>query len=138
MTFGDAIRACFSRYATFRGRAIRSEFWYFVLFIFLGGIVTGLIDGLSFGWPIRDPQVFNSLFGLVTVIPSIAVAVRRLHDTNRSGWWWWLWLIPVVGWIILIVFYATEGTRGPNDYGDDPFGDDDDIAASSVPPVARG
>lgn len=61
------------------------------------------------------------IFSLVVLIPSISVAVRRLHDTDRSGWWWWLALIPLVGIIILIVWWATEGTRGPNRYGEDPL-----------------
>ena len=56
------------------------------------------------------------------LLPSLAVAVRRLHDTDRSGWWWWLILIPLVGIIVLIVWWATQGTRGPNRYGEDPLG----------------
>jgi uncharacterized membrane protein YhaH (DUF805 family) len=82
------------------------------------------------------------------LLPYISVAVRRLHDTDRTGWWWWLSLIPIVGWIILIIWYATQGTRGPNRFGDDPLnpgaGDGgygayggEGLTASSVPSVPR-
>ena len=126
MGFQDAVRSCFAQYFTFQGRATRSEFWYFVLFTFIGGLLTSM-----FG------EVPNGLFGLIVFIPTISVSVRRLHDTGRSGWWWWLCLIPVVGWIILLVFYTTCSQPGENDYGYDPL--EQAISADAPPrdPAAK-
>jgi len=135
MTFTQAVQECFSKYATFSGRAARSEFWYFVLFVIVGQAVANLIDVSSMAWEMgRGGGVLGLLFGLAVLVPNIAVAVRRLHDTDRSGWWWWLWLIPVIGWIILLIFYISEGTRGPNQYGEDPLAGE---LTSSVPRVPR-
>ncbi len=143
MDFATAVRTCFQKFVTFSGRAQRSEFWYFVLFNLIGSFALGLIDALLFGWASDDPQVLNAIFSLVMFLPSLSVAVRRLHDTDRSGWWWWIILIPLIGWIILIIWYATKGTDGPNRFGPDPLGggwdgdDDAFVARSSVPPVQR-
>ncbi len=135
MDFSQAIQQGFSKYATFSGRASRSEFWYFVLFVILGQAVANFIDASSWGWGFsRGGGAVSSIFGLVVLIPNIAVAVRRLHDTDRSGWWWWLWLIPIIGWIILLIFYIAEGTRGPNQYGEDPLSG---YSESSIPRVPR-
>ena len=121
MGFQDAVKSCFAQFATFQGRARRAEFWYFVLFTILGGMVAGVLDAIVFGSTGDETGPLGGIFGLVVLIPSIAVAVRRLHDTGRSGWWWWLWLIPIVGWIIAIVFYATRSQPGENEYGYDPL-----------------
>ncbi|MHB1428367.1 MAG: DUF805 domain-containing protein [Rhodocyclaceae bacterium] len=102
MTFGESIRTCFTKYATFDGRASRSEFWWFVLFTFLASAAASLIsDSLS------------GLVSLTTLLPSLAVGARRLHDTNRSGWYLLLWLVPLVGWIVLVIWAAQEA-REPN------------------------
>lgn len=87
--FGEAITVCFRRYFGFSGRASRSEYWYFVLFTVLLGIVTGLLDSVFFGVAMADDAVgpLNGLTSLAVVIPTFAVAWRRLHDTGRSGWW---------------------------------------------------
>lgn len=153
MTFGQAIKTNFSKYVTFSGRAQRSEFWWWVLFIFVANIVLTWVDIALFGTTEvgdgsfsgqTDTPIFSGLFGLATLLPSISVTVRRLHDTNRSGWWYWLALIPLIGIIVLIVWWATEGTRGQNKYGDDPLnpgsgGGDygEGLTASSVPNVPR-
>jgi uncharacterized membrane protein YhaH (DUF805 family) len=113
MNFGQAIKSGFSNYVNFSGRAIRSEYWYWVLFVILGEIVTLIID-YTLG-----AQITTSLFGLATFLPSLAVAIRRLHDIDRTGWWVFLVLIPLVGAIVLIVWYCTEGTRGSNRFGPD-------------------
>ena len=102
MTFGEAISTCFSKYADFNGRAARSEYWWFCLFCILGSIATGIVS-----------ETVNLLFSLGTLLPSLAVGARRLHDTNRSGWFLLLWLIPIIGWIIMIVWAAQEA-REPN------------------------
>lgn len=153
MTFGQSIKTCFSKYVTFSGRAARSEFWWFALFVFAGQIVLSWIDIALWGTTevapgsiagSTDTPILSVLFGLATLLPMISVAVRRLHDRNKSGWWYWLMLIPLVGFIILIVWFATEGTRGANRFGADPLGHSGDpygsgegLTASSVPTVPR-
>ncbi len=129
MSFVDAIKSVFSKYATFSGRARRSEFWYWALFNLLVGAVLGALAGATGG--IQFDQVTGmpsygatgviaNLVSLALVIPSIAVTVRRLHDTDRSGFWWFIGLVPFVGWIVVVVFCALEGTRGQNRFGADP------------------
>jgi uncharacterized membrane protein YhaH (DUF805 family) len=98
MTFQESVQACFSKYADFGGRATRSEYWWFILFIVLVSVATSLVS-----------DTLAALFSLATLLPSIAAAARRLHDTNRSGWWQLIVLVPVIGLVILIVFLAQEG-----------------------------
>jgi uncharacterized membrane protein YhaH (DUF805 family) len=147
MGFQDAIRSVWSRYVTISGRAPRSEYWYWVLFLLLAGFVLGVIDGLVFGFGENRPQVLSGLFSLATLLPSICVAGRRLHDRDMSAWWLLLWFIPVIGWLVLLYFYVTPGTPGPNRFGPDPLGpsgrqgrrpnvwdrDDDSFTRSSIP-----
>jgi uncharacterized membrane protein YhaH (DUF805 family) len=106
MTFAESIQLCFSKYADFNGRAKRPEYWWFVLFVFLVSLALGMVSDMVSG-----------IFGLATLVPSLAAAARRLHDTNRSGWWQLIWLIPIIGWVILIVFLAQEGESTDNQYG---------------------
>ncbi len=116
----------FKKYADFQGRARRSEYWLFSLFLFIVGLVigvlrvaTGGLEALESGR--MDPLgIVNLLFSLAVLIPSVAVGFRRLHDTNRSAWWILIGLIPVIGWITLLVFYLLPGTTGPNRFGADP------------------
>lgn len=105
MNFVDSIKTCFSKYADFNGRAGRPEFWWFFLFLVLGNFVTGLLG-----------DMLGLLFGLATLLPSLAAGARRLHDTGRSGWWQLLALIPVLGWIALIYLLAQQG-EGENRFG---------------------
>jgi uncharacterized membrane protein YhaH (DUF805 family) len=116
MGFFEAIASCFGKYVQFSGRASRSEYWYFVLFCFLIGLVAQTV-GLSAGGTEGQAQLIPSLVSLATFLPSLSVFVRRLHDTDRSGWWWWLWLVPVIGWIVLIVFLCERPTPGRNRFG---------------------
>lgn len=104
------------KYCCFEGRAGRAEFWYWVLARFIIGIVSGILDGII------GIGIFRLIFGLALLLPWLGVAVRRLHDTNRSGWWFLLGLIPLVGIIILIVFWAQKGQQGENQYGPEPDG----------------
>ena len=104
MTFGESIRTCFSKYAAFGGRASRSEFWWWFLFTFLVSAASGIVN-----------DMLSALFSLGVLLPSLAVGARRLHDTDRSGWFLLLWLIPLIGWIILIVWAVQEG-KEPNRY----------------------
>jgi uncharacterized membrane protein YhaH (DUF805 family) len=102
MTFQDSISTCFKKYVDFSGRATRSEFWWFVLFIF---VISCILNIISYS--------IAAIFSLAILLPYIAVGVRRLHDTNRSGWWLLIGFIPLIGAIVLIVFFAQEGTAAP-------------------------
>ncbi|MBI2630861.1 DUF805 domain-containing protein [Candidatus Nomurabacteria bacterium] len=125
----------FKKYAEFNGRARRREFWMFLLFSFIISIALSIIDSILGTEVGRGNGILSSLYSLAIIVPSIAVTVRRLHDTNRSGWWWFLWLIPIVGWIILIVWLATDSMAGDNQYGPNSKGTPM-APTSSTPSVA--
>ena len=124
------------RYARFSGRSRPREYWMFVLFLLVGCLAAGLIEnllGLSAAdhWAYRTGSSFDAgyatrggpltgLFGLAMLIPWLAVAVRRLHDGGRSGLWLLILFIPVIGGVVLLVFFIMSGTRGPNRFGPDP------------------
>ncbi|MEI7712649.1 MAG: DUF805 domain-containing protein [Rhodospirillales bacterium] len=110
MGFGAAIGAGFANYAVFRGRAKRSEYWYFVLFCGLVASMAGIFDSTMS----NDIGVIGAIWHLATILPTIALATRRLHDVDRSGWWQLLWFIPVIGWVVLLVWLCTAGTPGAN------------------------
>lgn len=116
MDFQTAVKTCFQKYATFSGRAKRPEFWWFILFYFVVGCILNIIDGILFGFS-SDIRVLSSIFGLAIFLPNLAVAVRRLHDIGRSGWWILIGLIPFVGWIVLIYWYCQPSEQGTNQYG---------------------
>lgn len=110
-----------NQYADFKGRARRQEYWMFAL---INGLATIVLYALAmffsdsaFGLIFMAAYV---LYALAVFVPSLAVLVRRLHDTNRSGWWFFIAFIPIVGPIVLLVWLATEGTYGANNYGYDP------------------
>jgi uncharacterized membrane protein YhaH (DUF805 family) len=116
MNFADAVKTVLTqKYADFNGRATRSEFWWWVLFAIIVSVVLQLVDNLILGFPL-----LGSIFALATLIPGVAVSVRRLHDKDKSGWWLFISLVPVVGFILLIYWYATEGTPGDNQFGSPP------------------
>jgi len=100
-----AISIAFSKYAVFSGRASRSEYWWFALFSVLCSLVAALI-GAILGRLINN--FLHLILFLIFFLPSVSVAVRRLHDTNRSGWWWWICLVPAIGAIVLIIFLVLE------------------------------
>ena len=115
----DGYLAVWKKYADFNGRANRREFWTFVLI----NIVIGMVLVGATGDAANDqPGLLAMLFYLAALLPTIAVSARRLHDTNRSGWWILIGLIPFLGALVLIVFYLLDGTPGPNKYGPDPKG----------------
>ena len=108
-------------YAGFSGRAQRSEYWLFYLFCILAYIVGALLD-LAMGT--LDPLTgFGAVSGIITlalIIPSLAVSFRRLHDTDRSAWWLLIGLVPLIGGIVLLVFFCLDGTPGENRFGPNP------------------
>ena len=136
----------FRKYAEFGGRSRRKEYWSYVLLLIVVGVVIGIVErALGLTGMVGPYGPLSLLFGLVTLVPSLAVGVRRLHDTDRSGWWLLigygpmllslcltligslslvmiLSLIALVGFIVLLVFMVLEGTKGPNQYGPDPKG----------------
>ena len=125
MSFGEAIRSGFDNYVNFEGRASRAAYWWWVLFAILASIAANIIDAII-GAPI-----FSLLVGLGLLLPGLSVAVRRLHDTNRSGWWILIGLIPLVGFIVQIVFLAQAGNFGTNKFGPDPKDAPDQIGAGA-------
>ena len=116
MDFQTSIRTCLNKYAVFSGRASRSEFWFFVLFCILGGIIAAIIDTMILGYPFEEEGPINLIFSVALIIPSISVTARRLHDINRSGWWQLLWF-TIIGGILLIIWHATDGEKKKNRFG---------------------
>jgi len=126
MSFTEAVKTVFSKYATFSGRARRSEYWWWWLFVAVVAVILSLIDN-AIGLHISDATIMGLqvsglltlIFGLVTLIPGIAVTFRRLHDTGRSGWWWLLSLLCGIGAIIVFIMCLMDS--GPdNEYGPNP------------------
>ena len=104
-------------YANFNGRARRKEYWMFILFNMLIYLTLQIVVGMI------SPEatlVAVGLYALAVLVPSIAVAVRRLHDTGKSGWWYFIALIPLIGQIWLLVLFVTDGNKGANEFGEDP------------------
>ena len=120
------------KYAVFSGRAHRKEYWFFFLANVLIMLALSLLAEMSGAGLIR---ILYTLYWLAVLVPSIAVGVRRLHDTGRSGWWMLLGLVPIVG-LVLLVFLVLEGKRGPNAYGPDPRGESLVHDPAPMPPPA--
>lgn len=129
MTLTQSVKSVFSKYATFTGRASRSEYWYFTLFntiaivalVIISTVIgaaaggsDGALGGLLVGY------ILYAVYGLGVLLPSLAVTVRRLHDTNNSGWLILIGLIPCIGSVVLLVFMILQGTNGENKYGNIP------------------
>lgn len=109
------------KYAVFGGRARRKEYWFFFLFNIIISFIVGLIDGFTGSFnPEAGIGILGAIYTLAVFIPGLAVSVRRLHDTNRSGWWLLIGLIPLIGAIVLIVFFVQDSTPGQNQYGENP------------------
>lgn len=115
----QAIRTCLQKYVVFSGRAARPELWWWALAVFLAGFLLSLLDYLLFG---EGDQPLSSLLSLLVLLPNLAVGARRLHDIDRSAWWLLIALLPVIGMVVLLVFFVQDGTVGPNRYGPDPKG----------------
>lgn len=109
MNFQDAVKLCFQKYADFNGRAKLPEFWWFFLFCVLIAIALEVVSsGIS--W----------IFSLATIIPSLAVGSRRLHDTNKSGWFQLIWIVPILGWIAMIYLLVQPSDAADNQFGAPP------------------
>ncbi len=122
MPFAVAVQKCLSNYVTFSGRAQRSEYWWFVLFVILVCVAAAILDnllGITFTDDGDGP--IQVVVGLAVALPTLSVAVRRLHDQDRSGWWWWINIVPVIGPIAFVVMMCLRGTEGPNRFGLDPL-----------------
>ncbi|MDD7287926.1 MAG: DUF805 domain-containing protein [Succinivibrio sp.] len=122
-TFGQAVKSCFNQYCGFKGRASRAEFWWFTLFTAIVGFVLGFVDGLLFTSTENAFFAllgFSGLFRLGVFLPALAVTARRLHDTDKSGWWMLLYL-TIIGGIVVFIFTLLRGNEGSNKYGEDPY-----------------
>jgi uncharacterized membrane protein YhaH (DUF805 family) len=116
--------AVLKKYAEFNGRARRKEYWYFVLFNILISIALAIIDNATGSLNAKaGVGLFGTIYALGVLLPSIAVSVRRLHDTGRSGWWLLISFIPLIGPLVLLVFMVLESHPGDNTYGPNPIGE---------------
>ncbi len=127
MGFSEAIQSGFQNYVNFQGRSGRGAYWWWALFTLIVSVITGFIDrGLGSGL-VTTPGaagvsgatvgIVTSIASLILFLPSLAVLVRRLHDTDRSGWWVLINVIPVIGWIVMLFFLLQPGSLGLNRYG---------------------
>ena len=131
MNFQDAVKSCFAKYTEFKGRAPRSEYWFWTLFVAIVTVVAMILDGIlgtnftmddGYGGEISSGYgYFYVAAALGSLLPGLAVTVRRLHDKGRSGWFLLLALIPLVGPIILLVWFCTAGSSEDNQYGPNPL-----------------
>ena len=123
MSFQDAVRVCLTqKYVDFSGRARRSEYWYFFLFGIIVSVVAGIIDGiLGTRNTLGSYGLIGGIASLALLLPNLGVGARRLHDTGRSGWWLLIGLIPLIGWIVLLVFFVQD-SQPDNQYGPNPKG----------------
>jgi len=123
MSFAEAVKSFWSRYTMFKGRSRRSEYWFIQLFLIITNLAAAAIDLALMGGDV-DRFIANGGGGilgliwiLVTTLPALAVLVRRLHDTGRSGWWALIGLVPLVGGVVLFVFSVLDSTAEENQYG---------------------
>lgn len=115
MNFQESVSSVLSKYATFSGRATRSEYWWFSLFLFLVQIVAGLVDRALF-----DTGVIAAIVALAFLLPGLAVGARRLHDIDKAGWWMLIVIVPVLGIILYLIWMCTKGSVGENRFGFPP------------------
>lgn len=125
MNFPQAIASGFKKYFTFSGRASRSEYWYWFLFVTLVQIVFRALDAIIFQSPLTDTGALERLWQFVTFTPWVGVEIRRLHDVDRTGWWLLLNLTIIGAFFPLLVWKCTKGTDGANRFGPNPLGVED-------------
>ncbi len=142
MNMGAAVRSCFSKYVTFSGRALRSEYWWFTLFNLLVSVVLNIVDATVFGFGGGQVAILSAIYSLIVFLPAISVMVRRLHDHGRTGWWFWIMFVPVIGMLVLLYWMIAKGSDEANDYGEVPgqdgSDDPDEFVDSNVPTIDRG
>lgn len=119
MTFTESISACLKKYTEFKGRASRSEYWYWFLFTFLLNICVSILDLVIF--PFDEWGPLGTIISIAVFLPSIAVGARRLHDIGKSGWWQLLWCLPIIGWIVLVIWLVRVGQPDENAFGANPL-----------------
>lgn len=115
MTFSEAVKDGFDHYTKFDGRAARPAYWWWFLFGVLVAIGANIIDAILGTW-----GVINGLAALALLLPGLSVSIRRLHDTDHTGWWILIGLIPIIGFIVLLIFYLRDSDPGENRYGPPP------------------
>lgn len=119
VSFSQAVRMAFDSYCRFQGRSSRSEYWWWVLFVAILSFCIGIIEGIL-GFSMTAVQATSGILSLVLLLPGLGLSVRRLHDIGKSGWWILLGLIPVVGAIVLIIWFARNSQMQDNQYGPVP------------------
>lgn len=112
----EAVQSVFSQYATFSGRARRSEYWFFSLFNL---IVAAVLFAIGY---VIETSILSNLYSLAVFIPGLAVAVRRLHDVGKSGWWMFIVFVPIIGGLWLLYLEVQDSVAGENEYGPNPKG----------------
>jgi uncharacterized membrane protein YhaH (DUF805 family) len=117
MNFKQAIVSGINNYVNFSDRAPRSEYWYWVLFVFLVDLAAIFLDAML----MNNTMLFYWTAALALLLPSLGVSVRRLHDLDRSGWWMLVAFVPLIGGILLLYWFCQKGTSGSNQYGPDPL-----------------
>lgn len=119
VSFSQAVRMAFDSYCRFQGRSSRSEYWWWVLFVAILSFCIGIIEGIL-GFSMTAVQTTSGILSLVLLLPGLGLSVRRLHDIGKSGWWILLGFIPLVGTIILIIWFARDSEMTGNRYGPVP------------------
>lgn len=119
VSFSQAVRMAFDSYCRFQGRSSRSEYWWWVLFVAILSFCIGIVEGIL-GFSMTAVQTTSGILSLVLLLPGLGLSVRRLHDIGKSGWWILLGLIPVVGAIVLIIWFAQNSQMQDNQYGPVP------------------
>lgn len=119
VSFSQAVRMAFDSYCRFQGRSSRSEYWWWVLFVAILSFCIGIVEGIL-GFSMTAVQATSGILSLVLLLPGLGLSVRRLHDIGKSGWWILLGLIPVVGAIVLIIWFARNSQMQDNQYGPVP------------------
>jgi uncharacterized membrane protein YhaH (DUF805 family) len=112
MSFSEAVKSGFDHYVKFDGRASRPAYWWWFLFVVLVSIAANIID-----FALISPGVLSGLVGLALLLPNLSVSIRRLHDTGRTGWWILIALVPLIGFIVLLIFYLQPSDPADNQWG---------------------
>ena len=123
MSFLESIQSAYINYFAYKARSSRSEYWWYVLYYTIVSIILSVFDWIiTFLSPSTFAfSIFYNLFIIFNIIPGIMLQIRRFHDLNRRGWWVLLNLIPIFGWIIVLIWLCRKGNVGPNRFGEDPL-----------------